>query len=203
MSSDSRLHYIIVPHLKSIKAKSFLDIGCGFGIWGCRIRIFSNPRYLVGVDIWKPYLLQTKSRGVYDDVILADALNLPIRKKAFDITLACEIIEHLPKSKAKLFLDSLEDLTKEKIIISTPNYEYIQNEIRGNPFEKHISFYKYSDFIKKYKISGVGFQIQGKLFAGGLPFFGRILRILILYGKLCRFSELIVAARDMKKKCTV
>lgn len=199
MSSDRRLQLIIVPHLKSLKRKSFLDVGCGFGCWGHKIRAYSDPSYLVGIDVWKPYLLKIKHKKIYDDLILADALHLPFKEKSINIILACEIIEHLPKFKGKIFLNTLEKISTDKIILSTPNFRYLQDEVRGNPFEKHISFWRYSDFPKEYKIYGIGFHIKEKLFLSVIPFFGYFLRRLILFGTLCKFSELIVAIKYLSR----
>ncbi|MCW4007341.1 MAG: class I SAM-dependent methyltransferase [Candidatus Bathyarchaeota archaeon] len=198
MSSDRRLQYIIIPKLKSAKRKSFLDIGCGFGLWGHQIRAYSNPSYLVGIDVWKPYLLKIKYKKIYDDLILADAINLPFKVKSINIILACEIIEHLPKYNGKIFLEALEKISTDKIIVSTPNFRYLQNELRKNPFEKHISFWKYLDFFKEYTIYGIGVQIKEKLFFSNIPFLGYFLKRLILFGVLCKFSELIVAIKNLR-----
>jgi ubiquinone/menaquinone biosynthesis C-methylase UbiE len=81
LSSDRKLQYVVFPILKRLKKESFLDVGCGFGRWGMLIRTYSNPMYLVGIDIWKPYMTQIKHKHIYDDLILADASNLPIAKK--------------------------------------------------------------------------------------------------------------------------
>ena len=198
MSSDRRLQYIIIAHLKSLKRRSFLDVGCGFGCWGYKIQAYSEPSYLVGIDVWKPYLLRVKRKNIYDDIILADALHLPFKEKSINIVLACEIIEHLPKSEGEIFLKTLEKISTDKVIVSTPNFKYLQDEVRGNPFEKHVSFWKYSHFPKGYKIYGIGFQIGEKLFLSNIPFLGYFLRRLILFGIFCKFSELIVAVKDQK-----
>jgi SAM-dependent methyltransferase len=186
--------------LKSLKKESFLDVGCGFGRWGMLIRTYSNPMYLVGIDIWKPYLMQIKHKRIYDDLILADASNLPIAKKAVDIGLAFEIIEHLPASKGRLLLASLETISRKSVILSTPNFKYLQDEVGGNPYQKHVSFWKHQNFPKKYEIRGIGVQIKGKIFLSAMPILGYFLSKLILFGKLCKFSELIVAMVRLKKR---
>lgn len=60
----------------------------------------------------------------------------------------------------------------------------------------------YSDFPKKYKISGVGVQIEEKIFLSSIPFFGYFLSRLVLFGKFCRFSEFIVAIIDITASTT-
>lgn len=200
MSSDRRLQYPVFPLLKGLKGRSFIDVGCGFGRWGLLIRKISMPIYLVGIDIWKPYLVQLKRKQIYDDLILADAAHLPIKTKAVDVIVAFEIIEHLSMSKGVSFLKQLENVAKEKAILSTPNFKYLQNESRGNPFEKHVFFWKASLFPKKYKIRGIGVQIKEKIFLSSIPVLNYFTNKLVLFGKLCRFSELIVATVDLKRQ---
>jgi len=89
LSSDSRLQSIIIANLNSLKRKSFLDVGCGFGCWGHKIRAYSDPSYLASIDVWKPYLLGIKHKNIYDDIILTDALHLPL-KKSINIVLAAK-----------------------------------------------------------------------------------------------------------------
>jgi SAM-dependent methyltransferase len=128
LSSDPRLPFAVIPLINSAKG-IFLDVGCGFGTWGLQIRRFSCPSYLIGVDIWKPYLIYVKRRRIYDDLVLADATKLPFKEKSIDVSLACEIIEHLTKKKIIPLLASLESLCRHKIVISTPNYHISQDEI--------------------------------------------------------------------------
>ena len=55
---------------------------------------------------------------------------MPVKEKSVNIILACEIIEHLPKSKGKMFLNALEKISTDKIIVSTPNFRYLQDKAR-------------------------------------------------------------------------
>lgn len=113
--------------------------------------------------------------------------------------MACEVIEYLPKSKHKLFLLSLEDVSNEKVIISTPNYRYPQNEIRGNPYEKHISAWKDVDFKREgYKVKGLGIQIREKIFPARIPLIEKIFAKVVLFGKFTKFAELIVGIKDLR-----
>ena len=198
LSSDPRLRHVILPLLKTVKKRTFLDVACGFGKWGKQIRSCSQPIYLLGLDVWKPYLLNIKRNYVYDELILADVRKLPFRAKSIDVSLACEVIEHLSKSEGDAFLTCLEQISRQKIIISTPNLTYQQDEVRGNPYEKHLSVWKDVDFKRRgYKVQGVGVQFgDGKVFGDSIPFFGKFLTNIVLLN-FTRFAELIVATKGV------
>lgn len=106
-------------------------------------------------------------------MIIGDVCKLPFRNKVIDVVVACEIIEHLRKNICVPFLNSLDNISRGSVIISTPNYKYIQGDILGNPHEEHVSFYNTSTFRQisnEYQIKGIGFQ---ELF----PFLGKYLKI--------------------------
>lgn len=57
-----------------------------------------SKTYLVGIDIYKPYLDVAKK--FYHDVVLGYVRFLPFRMKNIDVIIETELIEHLPKSDA-------------------------------------------------------------------------------------------------------
>jgi ubiquinone/menaquinone biosynthesis C-methylase UbiE len=112
----------VLHEVPNLKGKCVLDVGCGKGIWGYFLRSeYDENVFMVGLDIWKDYLKHSKRHNVYDDYVLADASRLPFRDKGFDIILACEVIEHMPKSRSWSFLKELERVCRHKIILTTPN----------------------------------------------------------------------------------
>jgi len=93
----------------------------------------------------------------------------------------------------------LQYVSREKIIISTPNYEYVQNEARGNPYEKHVSLWNRKAFeLQGYSIKGVGLQIQGKIFFSRIPLLRGLLARVVLPWKFAGFAELIVGIKDVR-----
>jgi len=137
----------------NLKDKIVADFGCGYGRWGHIIRSEvdqdGNRAYIVGCDIFKPYLMETRRYSPYDDLVLCDVKHLPFRDKSLDIAVAFELIEHLPKRDALHFLEALRKIVKETIVVSTPSGYYSQNEIRGNKFEKHVSRWTSEEFEKE------------------------------------------------------
>lgn len=122
-----------------------LDVGCGRGEWGriLRAKKRGSPR-LIGIDIWRPHLENLCRTKVYSDLITADAPNLPLKDKCVDISLACEILEHLTKNAGYTLIRELERVSRRAIIVSTP-LNWPQGEIYGNPYEKHISEWRAQD----------------------------------------------------------
>jgi len=83
--------------------------------------------------------------GIYEGLIQAKVPILPFKEKSVDVSLACEILEHLPKHDGYLLLNELERVSRSLIIVSSP-MGWPQQEIYGNPYEKHISEWKPEEF---------------------------------------------------------
>jgi len=101
-----------------------LDIGCGImqaildtcpTYPSTRLRC----RYLVGADIYEPYLEFLKKRGI--EVLHLDLrYALPFHPKSFDVILLLDVLEHLSIEKAdKLVLEATR-IAKRKVIVLTP-----------------------------------------------------------------------------------
>lgn len=116
-----------------------LDVGCGLGEWGFLIRTRKNGfPFLIGVDIWHPHLKRLRRLNIYDALVHVKIPFLPFRDKSFDVSLACEILEHLQKSSGYQLLEELERVSRRLIIVSS-RFGWPQEEIYGNPYEKHVS----------------------------------------------------------------
>ncbi|MFH0795604.1 MAG: class I SAM-dependent methyltransferase [Candidatus Omnitrophota bacterium] len=143
---------------KTIERGKCLDLGCGPGEYGPKLRERSS--FLFGVDI-DDYLLEiAKNLKVYDGLQKMDVNgDLPFTDNSFDYVWASEILEHLPDLN---IIRKLEKISKKKIVITMPN-----------PFSPHFRkdknhILRYSvkslkDFLKKrkgwtYKIRGLGFD---------------------------------------------
>lgn len=140
MSHDPTLNsYILNALPNNLDGLIILDVGCGFGEWGYLIKTRKQGApYVIGIDVWQPYLEKLRKLNIYDALVQADAPLIPVRSKSVDIALACEVLEHLPKGVGRNLLKELERVTKKLILISTP-LNYPQREVHGNPYQKHIS----------------------------------------------------------------
>lgn len=125
---------------------SVLDVGCGYGEWGFFLKTRKNCKWVIGIDIWKPYLKNLKPYKVYDDLIQAKAAFLPFRPKSFQLILCIEVIEHMKKQEGFQMLKELEEIGNKIIVTTILNYP--QDTINGNIYQRHVSEWRTSDFQK-------------------------------------------------------
>jgi len=165
----------LIPQVLPLaEGNTILDVGCGRGKWGYLLRIQwwctkngrpdTEPRYLIGADIFLPFLKTVRNHKVYDDVILCHAAYLPIKRKSFDSVLAAEIIEHIEKPLGSLLIDEAESVARRIVIITAPHFV----RRRGghfcpegfNQYEQHVSSWSIQEFRSRgYRVYGVGFLI--------------------------------------------
>jgi len=141
--------------------ESILDIGCGIGFYGYFIRRKKRKNdYIVGIDIYKPYLNLAKRKHVYDDLVLCDASKLAFKADSFNLVLAAQLIEHLPKHKGMELLTDIERICKGRSIITTPNGYCPWGEDSLIESNIHRSQWYVKDFLlRKYRVRGLGLKL--------------------------------------------
>lgn len=146
-----RLLKILLPYVTSL-----LDLGCGYGWFALRIRTELEPGnkvYLIGCDIYEPYLMKIKDFGLYDDLIVCDVRIAPFRTKSVDLILATDLIEHMEKREGIKLLKDITDIGRKAIIVSTPLGFKPQESKHGNPWEEHKSAWNVEDFtLRSFKV---------------------------------------------------
>jgi SAM-dependent methyltransferase len=148
-------------------AKTIIDLGCGFGTWGHTIRSMviqgGDQAYIVGCDVFRPFLVKNKNYNPYDDLVLCDARFLPFQPKCANIVLSFEMIEHLDKKSGYSFLENLDKLATDRLVLSTPYGYLLQHDTDEILFEEHKSVWSDKDFEKKgFKVrkSGIGLNLE-------------------------------------------
>lgn len=141
-----------------VSCESLLDIGCGRGIIGAMCRIYRGANRLVGVDGFDPYLEFCRNAGFYDYTVLRDLnqVPLPFDTKEFEVATCTEVIEHLSEDAGQKLLDELERIAS-RVIVTTPNVRFEQDEYDGNSFQRHLSYWPPTAFRKRgYRVYGTG-----------------------------------------------
>lgn len=128
-----RVYNSLLPTDKTIK---ILDIGCGSGHF---LHYLQRHGYnnILGID-QSPELVKFIKEEISPQVVCGDALDyLQQHPNEFDVLVANDFIEHLPKHKIDKFLELcyLTLNTNGKLLIKTPNME--------NLFASH---HRYVDF---------------------------------------------------------
>ena len=135
---------------------SILDVGCGFGEPMKDI----NRRggfYTVGVDIFVPWLKKCKDEGIHQDYVLCDIRRLPFQRKSFDIVLCLDMVEHVEKEEGRKLIHAVEEIARREVIIAAPIGYWAQNEMQGNPYQKHRASWLPAEFKRLgYKVRGIG-----------------------------------------------
>jgi ubiquinone/menaquinone biosynthesis C-methylase UbiE len=210
-SANEYISYVTEIIAKSnLTGKIIADLACGFGRWGHIIRTLTDQgghgAQIIGCDIYAPYLRTVKKHyNPYSDLVLCDVRCLPFKDKAIDITLACEILEHLKKREGYKFITEVERITTTKILLTTPNGKSLQGAKRGNVFEVHKSGWSLTEFKELgYKVIGIPVLLVAKLTVRNINnprlFMIQALQAIKYTIKhvIPTFAEFLIATKDIK-----
>ena len=158
----------IVGFMESVRPRSILDIGVGFGQYGFLARtnlehlnLFdvngSNAKKrpksewqitIDGIEGFAPYLTPVHEYA-YNEIFIGDALELvPQLDRQYDLILAIDILEHFHKEPGQDFLRQLKNIALGHILVSTPK-QFIEQHEEAKPYENHRSYWIESDLISQ------------------------------------------------------
>jgi len=158
MSSSPSLIEAVLTLLAPHKNSYVADIACGMGKWGLLLRIHNQELYIVGVDLSVRNIKVAKMTRAYDDLIIADARQLPFRNHTIDYVMACEVIEHLNRNDGIKMIFELERIARIKILLTTPYARWWYTYVKG-----HITRHSPKEFRRLgFKVRGVGSKLDSK-----------------------------------------
>jgi hypothetical protein len=109
------------------------------------------------MDIYQPYVDNHRAAKDYKNCFQFDIMERQYSPKTYDAVIMCDVLEHLDKvdvERAKL-LDRIESCARKKVILFTPNGFTENDEVDGDPYQKHQSAWEPEDFIQRgYKVVG-------------------------------------------------
>jgi SAM-dependent methyltransferase len=127
--------------LTTVKGKTVLDLGCGFGACG-KFALKMGADVVIGCDFFKDYL--SKARKL--ECVQSDVQELPFKNASFDMVLMSEVLEHVPYP-VKTLQEIMRVSKKQSfLLITVPNKFY--------PFETHGCH---------------GFKVEHVTIIGGIP----------------------------------
>lgn len=144
------------------KTRSVVDVGCGRGEPIIHLQKLGLHCYMVGVDLFSPYVKECKEKKLHNDYVIANATSLPFRNQSFDAALFLDVLEHLPKNDGCKAIHELERIA-QIVALSSPTRFLHQDDYDDNPYQVHISGWQPSELKK------LGYKVRG--FYG--PFFMR------------------------------
>lgn len=155
---SSRFEHIsdVVSVITSLKPKTFLDVGCGFGRWGFLTREFCDVfqgRYdktswetrIDAVEVFKNYITP-HHRYIYSNIYLMKIEDYIPNMPKYDIIFAGDIIEHIEKDDANNVINNLVVKYNKALMIALPlEDKWPQDEVFNNPNEIHKSIWEEHD----------------------------------------------------------
>jgi len=138
---------------------SVLDIGCGPQ---SLVSQCPGSCYSVGLDVFRGCLTEGSRNHTHTDFVQGDVRNLCFRPRSFDAVVALEVLEHLPKDQGSALLSAMETIASKAVLLTTPNGFVEQEELEGNPFQRHLSGWVPEEF------RALGFEVVGLNGARGL-----------------------------------
>jgi len=129
------------------KGDKILDVGFGSGVYGKLLRAFYYQN-IDGVDVYDKNIKELGLDKIYDTIYIENILDFDL--DYYDLIIFGDVLEHIELKLAKNLLSKLISENKcGKIIVSIP-YKYEQDEIYGNPYEKHLQPEVTSEYMEKH-----------------------------------------------------
>lgn len=155
------LVYCLQRELKD--CQSVLDLGCGPS---SPLQYCKNIKYSVGVEAFKPYLIESKNKKIHAKYLNKRIEELNFPEKSFDVVIMIDVLEHLEKEQGKILLKKAEKWARKKVIINSPNGYLPLKSLDENHFQLHRSGWTIEEMnnlrYKAYGMAGWKFLRSGE-----------------------------------------
>ncbi len=152
-------------------SKKVLDVGCSSGVLTAEIAKALPKSKVVGLDSYKGAINFAKKKYPHIEFITADANNLPFNRKAFDLVICTETLEHVTDPQKSLL--EIKRVLKEdgKVIISMDSGSalfklvwYFWTKTKGKVWEgAHL--HEFNAKILDNLIKEAGFKIKNRKYS--------------------------------------
>jgi hypothetical protein len=152
---------VVAAWVQALRPASVLDVGIGFGKYGLLFREYLDvsPRAahglaydgsaatvrIDGVEAHAPYIGPLQ-RAIYDHIYVGNALEVLPSLDRYDLVFAGDVLEHFTRGDGERFLALAASQAAVGVLIVTPALDLDQDDVFGNPFERHRSFWTPGDF---------------------------------------------------------
>ncbi len=109
----------ILEQYIDLRGKNILDVGCGVG--GTTIALNKREADVFSLDVNPKRLEYVRERMEKTSSTAANALQLPFKKKSFDVVILQDVIEHV--NEPKILMSEIHRVLKSKgiLYLTTPN----------------------------------------------------------------------------------
>lgn len=139
MTGDSWLEtkpFFVRSFIKTMP-KTVLDVGAGQGIYLNYILAITDPGDVIvdAVEVWEPYVEMFNLKERYNKVIIDDVRNLD--NFNYDFVIFGDVLEHMSEEDAIAVWNKAKSQARNAFI-AIPTIHFPQDEMSGNPYEKHV-----------------------------------------------------------------
>lgn len=140
--SDAQGKDVALDWYRQIAPKTVVDVGAGSGTYARLMRQGWHQDHWTGIEAWEPYIDAFHLRDVYDELIVADACDVEPETLKADLVIFGDVLEHMTHSEARALLAKARSVAGN-IIVSIPVLHLDQDDVGGNPFERHVDHWSY------------------------------------------------------------
>lgn len=171
-------YYDLVLNKIPLDTESLIDVGSGYGIFGY---IISKARNLKSLTSIEPFDYSVDFYDTNHKITWQEFYKSKLNLDKVDVIISTEMIEHLSKKDALLFLHQAKQKAKKVIIVTPYSFEN-QNAYDDNKYQKHNCVISVNDFITEgYKVELLGvFSVKGLI--ARLYFHYKWVRVLRFFG---------------------
>ena len=146
-TSHSQGKDIALSWYREIDPRTVTDVGAGSGTYAKLMRTDPDAemrRLWTAVEVWEPYVDEFNLTELYDMVFADNAHDVGIGMFASDLVIFGDVLEHMTRAEAQALLAKAQSVAAN-IIVSIPVLHLDQDDVNGNPFERHIDHWSYED----------------------------------------------------------
>jgi len=161
----------IANKIITLKPKSILDVGIGFGKWGFLAREYTDiwlnhlqdkegflPTHwkfrVDGVEIYDKYITKLQDL-IYDEIYIGDAIDVIPQLDRYDMIIASDILEHMNKDSGIKLINAIKDKSQYAYIV-TPKNVLPQGAVYDNIAESHVVGWTIEDLSVYGTVTGHG-----------------------------------------------
>ncbi len=94
---------------KALQFKTFLDVGCGAGLYGKILReVFGEDATIDAIDIFPEYVSRHNLNAIYNEIFIEDIRLSYSRVNPYNLIVTGDVLEHLTKEDAIKVVDGLK-----------------------------------------------------------------------------------------------
>lgn len=141
-TSHSQGKDVALDWYRQIAPTTVVDVGPGLGTYARLMRQHLRRDHWTGIEAWQPYIDTYNLTGLYDSVLIADARDVEPETLKADLVIFGDVLEHMTQAEARALLDKARDVAAN-IIVSVPVLHLDQDDVGGNPYERHVEHWTY------------------------------------------------------------